>query len=354
MLFYALLAPVAYWFFDRRERVLNFFLFVVMLSIPVSAFGIFQYFAGPGWLISLSPGFARAIFFAIGDPTKGELLYFRTLSTFVSTGSFSNYLWFMLACSVALFNMKGLRAHRVWILFALALQFLALLTSGGRAPFVYFLISVMLLLVLRRKTFRAVPALALLVILFIVGINILGPVIGGRFGTITNLEQVQARNVPLAVGWLVSAMSTDFMGFGAGYATVASRHAGITELNQTPVENMLARVRFETGILGFVAYLVFLGAALVTCVRTPSRLQDSDLAWPAAACSAFVIVNLSVSLPFGTPFDISPNNVFIWFCLGFLSRVPHLAAAVEYVPEVASANVATADAEWEAPHPERA
>jgi heme exporter protein D len=327
MLLYALLVPIAYWFFDRRERVFRFFLFMVLLSIPVSLFGIFQYFVGPGWMISLSPGFTRTLYYAIGDPHSAELLYFRTLSTFVATGSFSNYLWFMMTISVALLNMKSLRAHRAWIITALALQFLAQLTSGGRSAFVYFGVSLVLFLSMRGRVFRLVPALALLVIVFIVGLNLLGPVIQGRYQTILDWNLVRARNVPLGIGWLTSSMAADSVGYGAGYATIASRHAGVTDLNQKPVENTLARVRFETGIVGFIVYLLFIAATLVECVRVPMRMRDPELAWPTAACAAFILVNLTVNLPFATPFDVSPSNVYIWFFLGFLARVPQLAAA---------------------------
>jgi hypothetical protein len=336
MLLFALLVPIAYWFFDRRERIMRFFLFMAMASIPVSLFGIFQYFVGPGWLVTISPGFVRTLIFAVGDPAKGEALYFRTLSTFVSTGSFANYLWFMMIVSVALLNMKSLRAHRAWVLIALVLQFLAQLTSGGRGPFVFFGVSLVLFLSMRGKGFRLVPVLALLVIVFVVGLNLLGPVIQGRFQTILDWNLVRARNVPLGIGWLTSAMASDPMGYGAGYATVASRHAGVTDLNQKPVENTLARVRFETGIFGFLVYLVFIAAALVECIRVPTAIRNSELAWPAAACAAFILVNLTVSLPFATPFDISPSNVYIWFFLGFLARVRQLATTpATYFPSAA-------------------
>jgi O-antigen ligase len=211
------------------------------------------------------------------------------------------------------------------VLIALVLQFLAQLTSGGRAAFVFFGLSLVLFLSMRGKVFRLVPVLTLLVIVFVVGLNLLGPVIQGRFQTILDWNLVRARNVPLGIGWLTSAMASDAIGYGAGYATVASRHAGVTDLNQKPVENTLARVRFETGIVGFLLYLLFLAAAIVECVRIPMRIRDAELAWLAAACAAFILVSLTVSLPFATPFDISPSNVYIWFFLGFLARVPQLA-----------------------------
>lgn len=324
MLLYALLVPVAYWFFDTRERVVRFFYFLTIASIPVSGFGIFQYFAGPAWLVSLSPGFARAVFYAMGGSGGG--FYFRTLSTFVQTGGFSIYLSFMMLIAVAQWNMESMKRQRWWITAAFVLQFLAALTSGGRTPFVLFFVAILLLGAMQGRVARLAPVLALCGVIFVGAVLLLGPALAERFATVLDLEAVQQRNVPLAVGWLHDSMQSDVAGMGAGYATVASRHAGATELNNSVVENTFAKVRFEAGLPGLALYVVFVLAIIVECIRVPRRLRDREMGWLAGTFSAFMLVNIFLNLPWGTPFDTSPTNVYLWFFLGFLARVPHLAA----------------------------
>ncbi|MCL4522389.1 MAG: hypothetical protein M1451_00575 [Acidobacteria bacterium] len=322
-LLYALLAPVGYWFFDSRERVIRFFVFMTLISIPVAAFGIFQYFAGPGWLISLSPGFARAVYYASGAGTAGGY-YFRTISTFVQTGGFAIYLCLMMLVAVAQISMTSLRKQRWWIIGAFGMQFLAALTTGGRAPLVMFFAALALLMTMQGRLARVLPIVAVLAVLFIGAVIVLGPVVAERFATLLDLQGVQARNVPLMVGWLYEAMQTDPAGMGAGYATVASRHAGVTPLNAGPVENTFARIRFETGLPGLILYVIFILVLVRECIRVPQRTKDRELSWLVSACAAFLLVNIFLSLPWGTPFDTSPTNVFLWFFLGFLARAPLL------------------------------
>ena len=327
-LLYSLLVPVGYWFFDTRDRAIRFFVFLTLLSVPVAAFGIFQYFAGPGWLTALSPGFARAVFFANGGGTVGAM-YFRTVSTFVQTGGFSIYLCFMMLVAVAQLNMASLRNQRWWVGAAFVLNFLALLTTGGRSPLVMFIVAIGVLVTMQGRLAKALPAVAMSAALFIGAVIVLGPGVAERFATILDLEEVQSRNLPLVVGWLYEAMNSDPAGMGAGYATVASRHAGETPLNSSPVENTFARIRFETGLAGLLLYVIFILALVRECIHLRQKIPDRELSWLASACAAFLLVNIFLNLPWGTPFDVSPTNVYLWFFLGFMARAPILVLEQE-------------------------
>lgn len=184
---------------------------------------------------------------------------------------------------------------------------------------------------------RLLPIVATVSVLFILSVIVLGPAVAERFATVLDLEVVQARNMPLMFGWLYEAMNADPAGLGAGYATIASRHAGATALNHTPVENTFARIRFETGLPGLALYVIFILALVLECIRVSQRIRDRELSWLAAACSAFLLVNIFLSLPWGTPFDISPTNVYLWFFLGFMARAPQL------LPEKRAAEVAAVE-----------
>lgn len=326
VLLFILLIPVGFHFFESTKDVVRFFVFLEMISLPVAAFGIFQYFAGPAWMISLSPGFSRAIFYAVATNVRVDEFYFRTFSTFVQTGSFSTYLWFMMVVSVALFNFPSLRLHRTWIVAAFCFQFVALLTTGGRTAFVLFFVTLIIVVLLRRRILRLVPAFTIAVLLFLGAIAIGGPALEGRFATLLDFDTVRARQFSLGQGWLAGAMASDPVGLGAGYATIASRHAGQTDLNSNPVENTLARIRYETGLVGFVLYLFFIGVFTWDCLRLSQATSQTELRWLSVCCSAFMVTNF-LALPFATPFDTSPTNVFLWFLFGFLLRVPYLEAA---------------------------
>jgi hypothetical protein len=335
-LFYFLLMPVAYWFFDSTGRVVRFFLFMAALSIPVAAFGIVQYFKGPDWMITISPGFRQAVWYSWAEGMRGEpgglVATMRTFSTFVQTGSFSWYLVFLMLITGALWGVFRAYWQRVLIAAIFLLQFFALLTTGGRTPMVALAVCVVLWSFFQRGSVRLAPALAILPLAFYVATLLLGTGFLLRFGELSDFQYVRARNVSLISGWSEEAMKSDWTGFGAGYACVASRHvvgdsASIIGL----VENGLAKERFEAGIPGLILYIVFLGSFGFSCARQAMRVADPRIRWFATPIAAFIVINLLL-VPMGTPFDVSPMNVYLWFFAGFLGRAPLLGQTEPVAP----------------------
>jgi hypothetical protein len=326
-LLYAVLVPISYWFILRREDGLRLFAFMLALSLPVSLFGIYQYFRGPEWMVSLSPGFERAVFYAYGGggATRG---YFRTFSTFVQTGGFSHYLLFMMLLCIAFWLAPSFRKYRLLVLLLFVTHLLALLTTGGRTAVALFGAGLLFLFVLQKGGARALPLLILVPVVFWSSLFLVDPAIGERYAALLDLEFVSERNFTLFYWWLYSAMDTEWTGLGAGYASVASRHAGATPLNAFVVENGLAKIRFEAGIPGLIAFVVFVLVFAWDCLVRAKRCHDPDLNPIAMVCAVFVLLNL-LTLPFGTPFEVSPGNVYLWFFAGFLLRAPELAPREE-------------------------
>ena len=330
-LFYFLLTPVAFWFFDSRERVVRFFLFMVVLSIPVAAFGVVQYVKGPAWLIGISPGFARAVFFAYeGAGPDGAA--FRTFSTFVHTGAFSQYLALMMLITAALWGLYRMQVQRLVIGAVLLLQFSALLTTGGRTSFLLFIVCVALWWFFQRGSLRLAPAVVLLPIFFYATTVLLGGGFLSRFSTAFDPEIAEQRNIPLMTGWLAASMQADWAGLGAGYASLASRHVAETPLNIGAVENGLAQIRYEAGLPGLILYVIFLFVFVFSCARQAFRVADPAVRWFVTPVAAFVVMNVML-IPIGTPFDVMPTSIYLWFFAGFLGRATTLEVPQEFAAQ---------------------
>jgi hypothetical protein len=324
-LFYCLLTPVAYWFFDSTERVVRFFVFMVALSMPVAAFGIVQYFKGPQWMVAISPGFERAVFAAYWNDPNSVTGSFRTFSTFVHTGAFSTYLCLMMLLTAALWGLFRQQLQRALIGLVLMFQFFALMTTGGRASFLVFFLCVGLWWFFQRGTMRLAPALLLLPVFFYAATLLLGSGFQTRFSTLLDAEAMRERNEPLVVGFLSEEAKADWTGMGAGAASTASRHVGETATNGGTLDNGLAKVRVEAGVPGLILYLIFLASFVLTCGRQAMRVPDPRVRWFATPVAAFVIMS-TILIPLGTPFDVSPTNVYLWFFAGFLGRATALNA----------------------------
>jgi O-antigen ligase len=225
--------------------------------------------------------------------------------------------------TLAMWAIPAMRRHRRWITLAFLIQFLAQLTTGGRSSLIVFAVAILMLLILQRGSLRLGPLLVLLPIIMAATVGLLGSGFVERYSSVLNVEYVRGRNMPLLTGWLAESMKTDWVGLGAGYACVASRHVGATPLNVGVVENGLAKIRFEAGWPGLVFYVIFILSLMLYCLRQALAVRDIQTRWFSSACATFLIVNLA-SVVLGNPFDASPTNVYIWFFTGFLARAPML------------------------------
>lgn len=322
-LLFFVLAPVAYWYFDTRERVLKFFEFMMWLSVPVSLFGILQSILGAAWVSSLSPGFTRAVFYAVGSRGRTESSYFRTFSTFVHTGGFALFLSFTLLITVALWVIPAWRSRRPLLAALFCLQFWAFLTTGARGAFVIVILSICILLLTRAESRKLVPLILVIPLAFQISSLLLGEGVQERYVTLLDFDYLVQRNAPLVQGWLSESMQSDWVGLGAGYASVASRHVGITPLNGSVLENSLAKIRFEAGMPGLFFYVSFVLLILFECITVPWHIRDPLMRWLTTVCAIFVALNTGLVLA-GTPFDVSPTNTFLWFLLGLMARARYL------------------------------
>jgi hypothetical protein len=329
MLFFVL-APVAYWFFDSRERVFEFFEFMTWLSVPVALFGIVQSWLGPGWVVSLSPGFSRAVYYAVGSRGLTEASYFRTFSTFVHTGGFALFLSFMLLVTVALWILPAWRSRRLILAGVFVLQFWAFLSTGGRGAFVILILSMGILLVTNPVARRFLPLVLAIPAVFFASAYVTGRGFQERYETLLDFDYLVQRNAPLVGGWLAESMKSDWVGLGAGYASVASRHVGVTPLNANVVENGLAKIRFEAGLPGLVLYVIFLLCIQMECFLGPRRIRDPEIRWLVTVCAIFVAFNTGLVFA-GTPFDITPTNTYLWFFLGLMARASRLVPVPQRV-----------------------
>ncbi|HMD31812.1 MAG TPA: hypothetical protein VKG84_07865, partial [Candidatus Acidoferrales bacterium] len=76
-------------------------------------------------------------------------------------------------------------------------------------------------------------------------------------------------------------------------------------------------------IPGLILYVIFLVSFGVTCARQAFHVPDARVRWFATPVAAFIVMNL-VLVPLGTPFDVMPTNIYLWFFAGFLGRATTL------------------------------
>jgi hypothetical protein len=316
-LFYIPLIFIAYTFLRNRDDLRRLAFIAVVASIPVSLFGIYLYFTGPEGLQRLGGTYA-AVFYT---PTGASgVTFWRVPGTFTSPGQYGAYLVFNVLLAIGLIMVPDVsRRQRFVIGVAIALLFLAMLTSGSRSSLVVASGSVALALVMSgRLTRTAVWGLAIYVVIAY-GFVAFGPGVRDRFGSIASYEHVERFQQTYFGQLFLPTLRANPLGLGLGTATIGARH--FSEFNQIMLmESYLGILAAEMGVVGLLAF-VFVPVQILLLVlrnrRFMSAAEDATL-WMMLA--AFVI-QVCLVLPVSTVLDSAPSNFYFWFVLGVVIRM---------------------------------
>ncbi|HUK51947.1 MAG TPA: hypothetical protein VL099_01505 [Candidatus Binatia bacterium] len=317
-LLFSLAFVISYWFFSSRDQVMGFLRFHTWLTFPISAFGIVQYFTGPALLLSISPGFSRAIYYAFdpNDPTSYS--YFRTISTFASTSGFSQYLWIAAMLTLALMLSSTRATDLAVCRVALLVQACALLTTGSRGPFVLLFVSIFVGFTLMGHLRLAISGAMILLVFFGASTLLLGSRVQNRFATILDFEMVKERNRDIGMGQIQEADKSSIAGYGAGRGCAATNRLYPDLVVGS--ENQFARIRYETGLGGLVLFCSAMLVLAVDTVRKPRLLRDSRLRVIGCLAASVPLVSM-LTLPVGQPLDIPPMNFYFWFLIGLVQAL---------------------------------
>ena len=108
------------------------------------------------------------------------------------------------------------------------------------------------------------------------------------------------------------------LGFGLGKATNGARVFGSVSL----VETFHPKLMFEIGILGLLAFMVFLTNLLVLAFKDYRSLKDRSLRNFGASFWVFLLI-ISY-LPYWYPLDTDPVAVYYWLFAGVIFKLPDI------------------------------
>ncbi|MDQ3069289.1 MAG: hypothetical protein M3R55_06130 [Acidobacteriota bacterium] len=343
-LLYIPVTLIAYRMIRTQQDLYRLGAVLVLAAIPVSIFGIYLYFAGPGALIAIGGSYSAVI-----TSTTGV---WRVPGTFNSPGQYGLYLTFNCILAMALLLTPGFTARWRGIFWAgLAVMLVATLASGSRSPLVLTLACGGILLVTLRRLGRMFTMAVAMYVVFAVGFSTLGAGVEDRVGSLASYEHIERFNRTYFGQLFIPKMLETPMGLGLGVATIGARH--FTEFNQIIlVESYFGIIALETGIIGFVIFFWASAGILMFLVkaRPIMRLAESAPAWHALSIFVLMVVLLS---PVSTPLDAAPGNIYFWLSLGVVAKLydlerwrlaaelPHSEDAVQgWQPQLAAQPVA--------------
>lgn len=316
--FYMPLIFLGYYCFSSFTELRRFVAFLLVLSVPVGLMAVWQYLAGPESFTRFGSGFEMAV---VSTPASGYGQYTRAIGTFASPGMLALYSLCMVVMGIIYLGMPGHRRGRWWVLGCLAVILATLLASGTRGGIVSTTViaAVMLFLLGKRKHLFVGMGLGLVAILVM---TLLSQALLGRLESMLNPGIYWQRlRVPLII--TAKALTRAPLGWGLGYASVGVRHVMPRGQPIMMAESYIAKLAYEMGWFGLITFAWLVGAAFVQGVRCYRRCVSPESRW-VVGCLAIFLAGLLLFGSLGTALDKIPVNVYFWFFLGVMLRVPEM------------------------------
>lgn len=311
-LLYVIVMVLAYRFVRGPKDVFQMSAVLAVAAIPVSAFGIYLYFAGPGALQAMGASYSATVMSTTG--------VWRVPGTFTSPGQYGLYLTFNSIATLALLLIPGLSVRmRILLWASLATMTIAAFASGSRTPLLLTAAAACMTLIGLGRFGRIVTMGMGAYLVFAIGFATLGAGVEERIGSIASMEHVERfRGTYFGQLFLPRMLETP-MGIGLGAATIGARH--FTEFNQiTLVESYFGVIALETGIIGFLAFFLLSVGAVIFIAQGRHIMRDTPIApaWYSLAAFSLIVILLS---PVSTPLDAAPGNVYFWMSLGIVAKL---------------------------------
>lgn len=317
--FYMPLVFLGYYCFRDLAAVRRFLLLLLGISVPVAAVAMWQYAVGPEALDIMGSGFAIARVQTQGSEYGSHL---RAIGTFASPGMLAWYAMSTIVVGVVVVGSARARRERFLAAACLFLAVLTLLVSGTRGGFVITAVIVSGMLFVGGRA-RYLLGGVVLVVGAVTAISmLLGEGVLGRLLTFGDVGMVWDRfAMPFeATG---RALQRAPMGWGLGYASVGARHVMPGGQPLLFVENYYAKIAYELGWFGLATFIWLSVACAWHGVRGYRQCASREARWITACLGVFLAGVLMLSF-IGTALDKIPLNVFFWFFLGLMLKIPEM------------------------------
>jgi O-antigen ligase len=321
----------------RRRDLVRCLVVWVSCSVVAALYGLWQYFVGLNtyerWWI-----YANA---ATHILPGGRLRIFSTLG---SADAFGMYMAIGIILTFALVVMTRSPLRRLGLLLTMPVMALGLLYSLTRGAYGGFAAALVVVALLTRSKLYGVALALVMAGSLVYGLNNPEDYLVSR--VISTFNPTEDASYTARADALEDALPIIArLPFGLGPATAGRKggellsradvNAESAEFVGIPLDNYYFRIGLENGWIGLLLFVALLVMVLAMGSRIAWRLRDHRLRWLAAtivACIAAMILGAFSNNYFG----YLPLNIWFWFSLGVLMRLP----ALDRLPD---------DAWWGAP-----
>jgi hypothetical protein len=312
LLFYIPLFVIGFSFAQRSPLILDRLVWLVLIvSVPVNLFGIWEWFQGPSVVSALGPGFRRSIWIIGTEATS--LVIFRPASTFAFTGHFGEYMVFVTLAALGALHAARRPRNVAVLALIFGTSIVAVILTAGRTAWFLLPVAAVGMYLIRGRPARIPPALPLSAIGLAIAIAVGLPILYSRLPSLARADYLLAHlnNFnpfrPEFFTW------QGLIGHGTGSALGAARYVNGGVVPPQFEGSWFVPV-YMFGVLGLIAYLVLYGVTL-RLAWFGVRTMAGDRHWLGAAILCYLVVLVATEGAINVP----PANMFFWLFAGLLA-----------------------------------
>lgn len=321
--FYWPLLWLSYAYHDDLQTTRRFLWWIVALSVPIHLFGIYQFIAGPEYLIdTFGPGFERAVVLAFFEGATVEIdSYVRVLGTFASSGQYAAFVIFDAVYIFALLLSSHKRGERLFLRVIAVLNFVALLATGSRGGLLALALATLIMGLFYSGLRRFISLALLMGVSLFFGFHSMGEAVTRRFETLREIDMITERTIDTNPLQFTELFKKAPLGMGVGMGSTAARHLmGEDQSDIQLVENHPSKLQLETGIAGVIAFYCFALSLIWQLLSRWRNFSDKNAGALLGPLSAYCLSALLLSFLVGG-FDSPPASLFFWATMGLIARV---------------------------------
>jgi hypothetical protein len=296
---------------ERPDALRRLSYFTLLMSAPVTAFGIVEYVIGSDEVKSFGAGFAKSLY-VVGPESTFDLIY-RPAGTFSSTAGFGTFLLFISVLCLAALVAPASARLRVASVAVLCLTFVGLVLQSQRANWVLLPFMAVALVVLSGRflpLLRGAPVLIVAIALAaVVGGGVLRNRLPHLFSGVSVYEQ-RVENQEINPLRNTVNSSTALIGRGPGTAVGAARYVNGGHV-PTTFESGWNIPLVMYGIAGVLALLWLYFAVIRLLWSSARRARKRADPFPVA-----ILVYFTVSAAVQGLVLYPPQNVYFWLFAG--------------------------------------
>lgn len=327
--FYWPLLLLSYAYHETPRLARRFLWWIVALSVPIHLFGIYQFIAGPEYLVNtFGSGFERATLLAFFEGASVEIdSYVRVLGTFASSGQYTTFVVLDAAYIFSLILSSRKPLERLLLRAIAILNFAALLATGSRGGLITLSIATILMGLFYSGIRRFVSSALLLGVGLFFGFHWMGEAVARRFETLRKIDTITERTIDTTPIQFRELFEKAPWGMGVGMGSTAARHLADADQSDIQlVENHPSKLQLETGIAGVVTFYGFALGLILRLLLPWRNRSDREVSALLGPLSAYCLSILMLSFLVGG-FDSPPASLFFWATLGLIIRVSEPSSA---------------------------